>query len=250
MELKRNLVYQYYIPYQGNDKDMGSERMPKWAQVGSFNAHWYAYKNNAEYMLRTDRVYPHLDPRLESTRIIFDSEFDQYDTIISMDLDMMFTTSESLFEKPIEYLGMVHEKNIHTRKAGWLSTIMDRPVEQRGIIAYAKTIFGKDFQFPKSSLYPEERYRYLNGGLQVWTKEGRKKARREFYRPDHYYKTIRRTEQPYLNIMLTGFNFPVTELPQEWNSMDYQWGQKMNGKLIHFLNRTKFTMEKLHVQYN
>ena len=80
---------------------------------------------------------------------------------------------------------------------------MDAPLYQRGILAYGKHRFGKDWMFPKSKLYPKERFRYLNGGLQLWSREGRQKARKHFTSVDHYVLHTRYTEQMYINLQLS-----------------------------------------------
>jgi len=101
--------------------------------------------------------------------------------------------------------------------------------------------------FPKSSLYPKEQYRYLNGGLQLWSKEGRAKAKKHFTSVDDYVLHTRYTEQMYINLQLSQSVFNVTELPTEWNRLSsYQWnGKHPDGKINHFLARTKFNMPKL-----
>lgn len=251
----KNLVFQYYIPYEMNDADMGGVEMPEWAHAGKRSAQKYAEICGAEYMLNHDRYFRHLDPRLDSTKIIFDEKYDEYDHILSIDLDMLISTRENIFDIPIEDVAMVHELGVHTGgPAGWLRRVMEVPLHERGIIAYGKHLFGKDWMFPKSTLYPNERFRYLNGGLQLWSREGRQKARQLFTSLDHYVLHTRYTEQMYINLQLSQPEFNVTELDTSWNRMPYQWsgpkrpgqvGGVPDGKINHFLARTKFDMPKL-----
>ena len=77
----RNLVFQYYIPYESFDADMGGVNMPEWAKAGQRSAMAYADACGAEYMLSHDRYFTHLDPRLDSLRLFYDSQFEQYDNI-------------------------------------------------------------------------------------------------------------------------------------------------------------------------
>lgn len=242
-----NLVFQYYIPYEMGDKDLGGIDMPDWANAGKRSAQEYAKICGAEYMLDHSRYFKHIDPRLDSTKVIFDPQFDKYDMILSMDLDMLIATRENIFNLKIDDIAMVHELGVHTRgPAGWMRNVMDVPIHQRGIIAYGKKLFGDDWMFPKSSLYPDERFRYLNGGLQLWTREGRIKARQNFTSIDDYVIHTRYTEQMYVNLQLSQPIFNVTELDTSWNRMPYQWGkQQPDGKINHFLARTKFNMPKL-----
>lgn len=246
-----NLVFQYYVPYQGNDKDMGGEAMPGWAKAGWQCAVKYANAVGAQHKLVTERYNESLDPRLDSLQI-FNKEYDTFDYILSMDLDMLFMTTENVFGlMEGKDVAMVHELGVHTgRPAGWMRKVMDAPLTERGTIAYGKSIFGDDWMFPKSELYPKERFRYLNGGLQIWSKEGRKKAREHFTDVKHYVDTINRTEQQYINLQLSQPVFDVQELPTEWNRMPYQWpGGVLDGKINHFLNRHKFHMESIYAKH-
>ena len=244
----KNLIFQYYIPYEMNDKDMGGVEMPEWAKAGSRSAQAYAKHCGAEYLLDHERYFQELDPRLDSIKIIFDEKYDDYDHILSIDLDMLIhsRTKENIFELDIGDVAMVHELGVHTGgPAGWMRRVMDAPLYQRGILAYGKHRFGKDWMFPKSKLYPDERFRYLNGGLQLWSREGRQKAREHFTSVDHYVLHTRYTEQMYINLQLSQPIFNVVELDTYWNRMPYQWRGGPDGKINHFLARTKFDMPRL-----
>lgn len=225
--------------------------MPDWAKAGSENAQKYAEYCGADYLLLHDRYFEHLDPRLDSIRMHHDPQFDQYDNVMKMDLDMLCNTNDNIFESFDQEadVAMVHELGVHTgNPAGWLKRVMDVPQYQRGIIAYGKLLFDdKKWMFPKSTLYPDERFRYMNGGLQMWTKHGRHKAREHFTSIDHYVLHTRYTEQMYVNLQLSQPIFNVYELDTYWNRMPYQWGNGNwpDGKISHFLARDKFNMPRL-----
>ena len=222
----KNLVFQYYIPYESFDADMGGIRLPEWAHAGSRSAKAYADYCGAEYELSHDRFFDQIDPRLDSIKIVFDKKYDEYDYILSIDLDMLIHSGvgENIFEKEIKDVAMVHELGVHTGgPAGGLSRVMYQPLYKRGIIAYGKHLWGKDWMFPKSKLYPDEKFRYMNGGLQLWSKEGRLKARKHFTSVDNYILHTRYTEQMYINLQLSQPIFEVTELDTHWNRMPYQW---------------------------
>ena len=53
----KNLILQYYIPYESFDADMGGVEMPDWAKAGSENIQKYAEYCGAEYMLCHDRYF-------------------------------------------------------------------------------------------------------------------------------------------------------------------------------------------------
>ena len=244
----KNLVYHYYIPYESFDADMGGLEMPDWALAGSRSAHAYSKFCNAEYMLDHERYFDHLDPRLDSIKIIYDEKYDEYDHILSIDLDMLIhSNAPNIFDIEIEDVAMVHELGVHTGgPAGWLRNVMDKPLHQRGVLAYGRLLFGKEWMFPKSKIYPTERFRYMNGGLQLWSREGRQKAREHFTSVDHYVLHTRYTEQMFINLQLSQPIFNVTELDSSWNRMPYQWvNGKPDGKINHFLARTKFEMPNL-----
>ncbi len=244
----KNLILQYYIPYESFDADMGGVEMPDWAKAGSENIQKYADHCGAEYMLCHDRYFEHLDPRLDSLRMHYDKQFDEYDNVLKLDLDMLVNTNNNIFESfdQDSDIAMVHEVGVHTGgPAGWLKRVMDVPIYQRGVIAYGKHLWGKDWMFPKSKLYPDERFRYLNGGLQMWTKQGRLKARELFTDIDDYVLHTRYTEQMYVNLQLSQPEFKVYEFDTYWDRMPYQWKGKHDGKINHFLARTKFDMPKL-----
>lgn len=241
----RNLIFQYYIPYEAGDADMGGFQLPDWAQGGSYSARRYAEICGAEYEFSNERYFRHLDPRLDSLRIFYDEKYDEYDNILCLDLDMLIKTKENIFEKDIGDVAMVHELGVHVSQGNWLRNVMEVPLEKRGIIAYGKHLFGSDWMFPKSELYPDEAWRYLNGGLQLWSKEGRQKARKHFTSVDNYYLHTRYTEQMYINLQLSQPIFNVKELPTEWNRIAIYQKPLFDGKVNHFLARHKFSIPQL-----
>lgn len=242
-----NLVFQYYMPYEANDAHLGGVEMPSWAKAGSKSAKAYAEHCGAEYLLTHDRYFKHLDPRLDALKVIYDPQYDKYDKILSVDLDMLFKTEQNIFDIEIGDVAMVHELGIHVSAGGWMKRVMESPGYERGIIAYGKKLFGDDWMFPKSELYPDEKFRYMNGGMQLWSKEGRLKARDLFTSVDDYYMHTRYTEQMYLNLQLSNPAFEVTELDWTWNSLaTRQWPpENPQGKIQHFINSSKFKMPEL-----
>jgi len=243
----RNLIFQYYIPYESFDKDIGGADLPDWAKAGSRSARKYAEHLGADYMLSTDRYFTHLDPRLDSLRLFYDEKFDEYDNILCLDLDMLIQTKRNVFDliSGADDVAMVHEEGIHKNMSAWLGKVMNPPLHERGIKAYGKHLFGPDWKFPKSVLYPNERYRYMNGGMQLWSKAGRLKAREHFTDINDYVLHTRYTEQMYVNLQLSQPMFNVVELETFWNRLPYQWFMGVpDGFINHFLARHKFSMPK------
>tara|TARA_B100001057_G_scaffold414091_1_gene430986 strand:+ start:279 stop:1031 length:753 start_codon:yes stop_codon:yes gene_type:complete len=246
----KNLIYQYYIPYEANDADIGGVNMPDWAMAGSRSAKAYAKHCGADYLLVHDRFFKHLDPRLDSTRLYYDRQFEKYDKILCLDLDMLVNTKENIFDINIDDVAMVHELGVHdvNGTGGWMKRVMDVSLSERGIVEYGKHLFGPGWMFPRSKLYPKERFRYLNGGLQLWSKVGRLKAKDNFTSIDDYVLHTRYTEQMYINLQLSQPIFNVTELDTSWNRSMFQWrGKRPDGKINHFIARSKFDMPRIEI---
>lgn len=233
----RRLIYQYYIPYEANDKKLGGKELPLWAKKGQQSAQKYAKTIGADYLFLQDKYFPDLDPRLETTRLHYDTQFEDYDEVLVLDLDLLINTKLNIFDKLGDAdVAMVHELGLFNSMGNWVKNVMDVPLEKRGIIAYGKKLFGDDWMFPKSSLYPKERFRYMNGGVQLWSKEGRAKAREHFTSLDDYVLHTRYTEQMYVNLQLSQPIFKVKELDTMWNRLPYQWMLGIpDGNINHFL---------------
>jgi hypothetical protein len=234
----KNLIFQYYIPYESFDKGIGGKELPQWAQAGSNSAENYAKQCGAEYELNYTRHFNHIDPRLDSLRLFYDESFDEYDNVLCLDLDMLIRTRKNVFDiiESNTDVAMVHELGIFTKRGSWLGRVMNPPLHERGIKAYGKHLFGSDWKFPRSSLYRDENYRYLNGGFQLWTKQGRLKARELFTSVDDYVLHTRYTEQMYINLQLSQPEFNVQELDTNWNRLSYQWSfNQPDGYINHYL---------------
>ena len=247
-----NLLYQYFIPYQGIESqyNFGSIGLPDWAKLGMNSARQYAHNIGTEYMF-SDQIYMHSTLNVfESLRIIFDETFDQYDNILILDIDTIINTKENIFENQVEDIGMVHEYGVYNRThptVNFNSSFWDRYFNdpERGVITYAKQHINPDFKWKKSKMYPSEPFALYNGGLQLWSKEGRLKARKIFDRKGHdrFKLLTNKTETPYLNMMLMAHDFKITELPMEWNKLNYQWSIDGDmGKITHYNDVSKNEM--------
>jgi hypothetical protein len=248
-----NLIYQYFIPYTGGDSkyNYGAIGLPEWAKIGKKSAEKYAKAINAEYMF-SDKIFMHATLNVfESFRVVFDPTFDKYDNVLVLDIDTIVNTTDNIFDIEVEEIGMVHELGCHNRtdhphvtfnQAHW-NKYFNHPSE--GIITYAKNYLDKNFEWQKSEMYPDEPFALYNGGLQLWSKKGRLKARELFKRNghDHFRKITGRTETPYINMMLMHHKFKITELPIEWNKLNFQWGlDNDKGKITHYNDVSKNLM--------
>jgi hypothetical protein len=250
-----NLIYQYYLPYKGHDKGYNDpgKRMPRWAEIGIDSARKYADSIGVKYIL-SDQPYMNSSINaFESFRLIFDKSFDQYDNILLLDVDMIVNTRENIFDLEVGDIAMVHEYGVTKRPAipeasfdkSWWNNWFYNP--SKGKISYASRYLDPTFIWKKSKLYPNEPFALYNGGLQLWTKQGRLKARSLFKRQghEHFRSVTGGTETPYLTMMLMHHQFDVTELPIEWNKLNFQWKVDGDpGKITHFNDKSKPAMLK------
>lgn len=242
----KNLVFQYFLPY--SNQTIG---LPNWVKLGINSAKKYADTIGADYEF-SDSVYMNSSLKVfESFRVIFDKKFDEYDNVLLLDIDMLINTKENIFDFDVDDIAMVHELGVYNRSpvpgasftpSWWNNYFYD---EQTGVVSYAKNNLDPKFKWKKSTLYPKEKFAIYNGGLQLWSKEGRLKARSLFDKKGHekFYKVTKKGETPYLNMMLFHHDFKITELPTEWNRLNFQWTKDNNyGKITHFNDVVKDKM--------
>jgi len=235
--MENNLIYQYYLPFTGNNTHLIKEEsngFPSWANIGINSAKKYANSIKVKYELSTDVKINAPNQNLEACRIFLDPYFDDFDKVLMLDIDTIVNTKDNIFDLEIKDVGMVQEGGPNSPK-GFINKIVNT-LENYG-----------DITFKKSSTYPNEK-RYLNGGVVLWSKEGRLKARERFGGMEEiirYRNTLKMNEQPYLNLMLNKHNLEVTEISNDWNRMNYMWTMGIpDGKINHFLATHKSRMKE------
>lgn len=234
--MANNLIYQYFLPYTGNNRDIigNGVDLPKWAEIGKASAKRYAEAIGAQYEFCDEWKMHAPNQNLESCRVWMDEYFDQFDKVLLLDVDTIIKTRLDIFKEEIADIGMVHEGGVASPKSYINNTIAR--IESYG-----------DITLPKSKTIPHEK-RYLNGGVQLWSKEGRLKARERFGgmpEIERYRETLRLNEQPYINLMLALHDMEVTELDNLWNRMSYMWTfGTPDGRINHFLHTTKRLMNE------
>ena len=172
---------------------------PDWVEIGKKSAEKYSKEIGAEYIYSEEKYMNSVLNVFESFRLFFDESFDCYDKILLLDIDTIVNTKDNIFDIEIEDVGMVHELGVYNRSA------------------------------VPGALY--------NGGVQVWSKEGRIKARSLFdsKKHDHFHKETGKGETAYLNMMLFHHGFKITELESDWNRLNFQWSENNHfGKITHF----------------
>jgi len=234
--MEHNLIYQYYLPFTGNNKEIIKENasgFPDWAELGINSAKKYASEIGVKYELCTEYVVNAPNQNLEACRVFLDPYFDQFDKVLMLDIDTLVNTRENIFNQEIKDIGMIQDGGPGSPR-GFIDNIISK-IESYG-----------EIEFKKSTTYPKEK-RYLNGGVVLWSKEGRLKARDRFggmSEIQRYRDTLKMNEQPYLNLMLNLHDIDVTELSDDWNKMNYKWPMGIpNGKINHFLAVNKNRMK-------
>lgn len=224
--MANNLIYQYFLPYGGPMKNTTD-----WADLGVESAKKYAKAIGVKYEFSNKATMNAPNQNLESCRIFLDDYFNQFDKVLLLDVDILINTTENIFDEDVEDIGMVQDRT----KGAFVENIISK------MESYGNTTF------VNSKSCPNEK-RYCNGGVQLWSKEGRLKARERFgglpeiYR---YREATKMNEQPYINLMFNLHNIKVTELSNQWNRMYFMWkNNKPDGKFNHFLALHKNRMKE------
>lgn len=230
-----NLIYQYYVSPQ---------KKPDWVDIGVNSAKEYANTIGVEHQFYEKKWVNSSIPVFESLRVIFDESFDEYDNILFLDVDMIINTSENIFDIPVADVGMVHEHGVKNRPpvpgarfddSFWLN-YFHHPF--RGIVSYAQRHLDPQFSWKKH----KKEFLLYNGGLQLWSRDGRLKARKLFPKTLHdgFRMETDKGETPYLNMMFIHHKFDVTELHNDWNRLNFQWQKDGHmGKITHYNDVSK-----------
>lgn len=235
----RNLIYQYYLPYSKG------EEKPGWVDIGVTSAKDYAESIGAEYQYSEEKWMNSSIAVFESLRLIFDERFDEFDNILLLDVDMIINTTENIFDIPIEDVGMVHEHGVKNRPAvpgakfddEFWSNYFYHPF--KGIVSYGQRHLSPMFSWKR---HKKDSFILYNGGLQLWSRDGRIKARNAFSRKEHdrFRLETNKGETPYLNMMFIHHKFNVTELDGDWNRLNFQWQRDGRlGKITHYNDISK-----------
>ena len=207
-----NLIYQFYIPFKKNPQK-GPE-YDTYVKSSVDNVRRYASRIGAHHRLHTKRWKPNNTRwvELDSIRVWQDSFFDEYENVIVMDVDMFFNTNENIFDVHGDALmSMVHERNFGSHRSCEWQRERLLSVVNSGIV------------LPKSTLYPKDPFRFLNGGLQIWSRQARERARKEWMSLETYVKLGGLKEQKYVNANVLNNSWEVQELPSVWNCLHESW---------------------------
>lgn len=223
----RNLIVQYYDPYVKDKESLKPQadgRMPPWMYIGLLSVQEYAKRIGAEYkFLRGDDLMHFGTPFLSGMTILYDEAYDEYDNILLIDADMIVQTDEDIFKEAVDdKCSMVHQ---------WNDPELTRRAYETPYKNALQRFYGRS---PDSSAYfPEFPGLNLSGGLQLWGRDARRKARETWMHPWEWWQTVRKTEQPYLNCMLTAHQM-YHELHPSWNVPPTCLGTTEDEKILHY----------------
>jgi len=198
----KTLIFQYYI---GKD-------LPEWAQISKDRFKKYSTATNSDYFFTNSSTYSD-NPYFENLRVVYDSNFDDYDRILYVDVDVIpenFT--ENIFEVDIKDIGMVPEYRPPGMNADPLFMLPNYELNWRHI-ALQNNI---PVVTPKTV---KANYLMFNSGVILWSKEGRYKARQRFSNWQVWNKQMNglfSLDQPYLTGQ-TIKHLDYTELELKWN---------------------------------
>lgn len=240
--MPKNLLFQCWI-----HKEYEENRKPKYAQISSLLMKKYAEDCGAEYVFYNEPFFHEycvwLHTTHEKMRIIYDESFDEYDTVVYVDTDIIpHSNAKNIFEEVKETSAY-----IESYEKGMVGgAVLPADVETTNT-RFALDLFEAHNLTPIEIDVPKEAgtkfkkiYKWYNTGVMVWTKEDRIRARNEW---QHFYnfkqsthKKFTQTDEGWYNIQVKKHNFPVKNLDIVWNTtpLFYQHGKIPHAEFYHF----------------
>ena len=250
----KNIIFQYFISHNGVGKDIlfkhFPKEMPEWVKRSSEYFKRYARTHKTDYLFSTSRYIKSSSNFFECLRVIKDPLFDDYDTVLYVDVDVMPKDfSKNIFEVEFGDIAGWPE---------WRHPDLAVPVNwsAKSTIRNRFAHFGAPIIKPKTN--PLD-IRVINTGVVLWSKEARFKARNKFIDHEKWFhyknpildKSLKNVghssqclDQPYLNAMWSKFGFEVTELPIEWNRLPTK-NEERPCYFAHYLQNYRFDIPKL-----
>ena len=215
----KNCIFQFYI-----SKDKNNPGVTPWVSKSINSFIKYANKHGVDYFFLP---YPftkelnnwHYQLWFEKIRIYKDTMFDKYDKVLYVDTDVIVKNIENnIFD--IDVIDVAGHPERYSEalypNPYWNDLFEDAHRKVRthfgGHCGKAKTV---------------DRFRMINTGVLIWTKQARLKAREKFIDPqlwiDEIFKhklnhpQIEIGDQSCFNTMFELHNFDVVELGFEWN---------------------------------
>jgi len=222
----KNVVFQYYLDFNGVGKQghhYTNGGVPEWAQVSVDKFKQYAERHGADYHFMEDRFVNSKSNFFEVTRLWKDPIFDQYDKLLYCDVDVI----------PKDIEGNIFNILGEHDFAGWpeqrmYDFIVNINWNETQSLRDRFNDFGS--RLVKSTQHPG--IRMMNSGVMVWSREARLKARELFDDHEKWFHhknalldsrwttaghSSHCLDQPYINAMVTKYDFKILEMDRVWN---------------------------------
>jgi len=224
--MAKNLLFQCWI-----HQDYIKDRLPRYGKISSTLMRDYAENCGAEYQFYEEpffhehSVFSH--ETHEKLRIIYDETYDDYDTVVYVDTDIIpHSNAKNIFESVKETSSYIESYEKGMIGASVLPVIEEVPTTNA---RFALDLFEAHNLAPIEIDVPKEAgtkfkkiYKWYNTGVMVWTKEDRIRARNEW---QHFYnfkqsahKKFTQTDEGWFNIQVQKNNFPIKNLDVSWNT--------------------------------
>lgn len=244
-----NLIYQYWEGYLRKDHTLGSEVMKRYAErIGAD----YIFEHNPDFLRtffkaciksrqKAEGGHDEAVAYLGALKPLFAPEYDKYDTILFVDLDVF--PSEHLYDSIFDELG--------DAEIGIVPEFYDHPMGDHlkdRIRDWESRLNRVGIEFSQYNDLPIA----LNSGVVLYSKQARLRARKEnWFDLPHYLELVKGldpyffTDQPYLQYMFHNQEVDLKYLDQKWNGhMFTQMRGHEDGTIVeveHFDRRTPET---------
>jgi len=246
-------IYQYYVPNKVDIHELYlNERLPEWVHTSINHFRKYAKEVGADYYFYTDtycKEFEQFDGLyfFEATRVYKDPQFDKYDKVLYVDVDVIPKRPVNIFDIDVVDVAGAPERCFeeHILEITWCfepaATTIPQIRNQLGV-PYAKA---KTVDLPRN----------INSGVLLWSKQGRLKARDLFDSPIDHVNKIMSTgislvdvdiaDQGFYNTMFEKYNIDVLELGMEWNRFPTK-NDSFPCNFAHYVGRFKNFIPQLY----
>lgn len=182
----------------------------------------YLFEDNPQFIAKDMKMnLGSYTPHYGSFKVIFNSDWDQYDKILFLDTDVFAVDGleENIFDHFHGEIGICDEPFQPKQRqitTGQITSARDETFAQ-----FCKERYGVDIPRTEEGLV-----RAYNTGMVLYSKEGRLKAQRDFEPFPQFMEGIKRkglipfyySDQGYLHAMMFAKGFDVQEMDNNWNS--------------------------------
>ncbi len=233
----KTAILQYYI---------GAGEVPGYVKISSSKFKQYADMHGCDYIFDTTSKLNPTNPFFEHLRILQDPEFEKYDRVLFIDVDIIpEVLTENIFDEEIKDIGAVPE---FTPKGRLSRAGHDFPHKHKAFKA-ACASFNIPVVQPKTVTCETL---IFNSGVLLWSREGIIKAKNTFLHwPEWNNRFIGQMslDQPYMTGQIVK-HLDYTELDYKWNSHPrMKFAEKdvpKNMNFVHYTGKKKTLITELY----